>query len=172
MCPQEQFVGKICLKKFYLHLLPGLGFWERSFGEFARNPQEVVKTATRVTIGTISVITFFIIVSNFRIFSDSNWKKKFRQCDKNCIRRVQGINSSKTIFYGFFSLVFFDSERKIRTLRPKNIPLIVKNCLYFSMGDLRRLLFKNWKTFVFSRAFFSEFDASFIGVLVLPFRQR
>ena len=39
MCPQEQFVGKICLKKFYLHLLPCLGFRERTFGDFARNSQ-------------------------------------------------------------------------------------------------------------------------------------
>ena len=106
MCPQEHVCWKKLSQKCYLHLLTVLSFWNGKSGIFAKFFPQVVETATRMSIGTISVVTIVIIVFNFWIISDSNWKKSFGSVTKIAFD-VSRWSIRVKLYFMVFSVLFF-----------------------------------------------------------------
>ena len=102
-----------------------------------------------MTIGTISVISFFKIVFNFRIFSDSNWKKNFGSVTKTAFDVSRGSIRVKLYFMVFSALFFFESERKDSYSETEKNSADCQKLFVVFYGRLATLTFQNLKNVCF-----------------------
>ena len=171
MCPHEHVCWKKLSQKCYLHLLTVLSFWNGKSGIFAKFFPQVVETATRMSTGTISVVTILIIVFNFWILSDSNWKKSFGSVKKTAFDVSRGSIRVKLYFMVFSVLFFFDSERKDSYSETEKNSADCQKLFVVFYGRLATFTFQNLKNVCFFSLTFFRNWCKFFGALALRFRQ-
>ena len=150
-----------------------MSVFEREISEFLPNFfNKLLKLQPACPLGHFQLWPFSLMISIF-VYLWTLIEKNFRQGVKNWILRVQRNNLSETFFYGFCVFFFcrFCAKRFLLWAR-KLFGWFSKVVCIFLWKNHDVYFSKFEKPLFFLAHFFSDFDASFFGVLALPFRQR